>query len=528
MFQGYYALPRYPHLIDEAVHSGSLDIVKLLASRYGQRWSGVALTPAVQSGSIELVKMIFQDYSTIQMESLQAALWQGNLEIIDLLASKYPITDHLVAMSVGCGNLSLVISMIGRRKGRVDPYYQGQAIQLAVRHGYLDILWYLINEQLYEVPTLLFDYAAHNGDLSMAKILWSRIKPCPAPRASKLGVIHAASTGNLPMLQFLVDTFNVKATGLEEAALNGHFETVLYLLSKGAKCFDKTLESAIRGGNLKILKHLCQLNGFQSKLKFPSLQLAVKKGHRDVVGFLLASIKHLENNNILNMLRLAATNGHVGVLEDLIYYHATQLVNSPSPARSAAIIGDVQLLSRLHKQGYPCSDILAFGTAASKGHLSFVQYLFEDLGMSACTRKDWLGSQLLQQAATNNHLSTVQYLVYNKIWMPTPSSMNQCSRNGHVEMLEYLLDVDDKAASRKSPGKIDLINWSIYASQFQTTKFLFQRFTYTLEELKSLSTTSSCDINYIIRQQIKLVTPPSKISDYLSKAFWSRQIFKVL
>jgi hypothetical protein len=91
----------------------------------------------------------------------------------------------------------------------------------------------------------LFYLACEQGDLEEVKKLIIR-EQIYIQDVGTQGVILSSIKGNLKIIKFLIEVMNVKIaypisnlSALSEAARNGHFEVVKYLVSKGASVTER-------------------------------------------------------------------------------------------------------------------------------------------------------------------------------------------------------------------------------------------------------------------------------------------------
>jgi hypothetical protein len=124
------------------------------------------------------------------------------------------------------------------------------------------------------------------------------------------------------------------------------------------------------------------------------------------------------------MLRLAASVGCVGVLEELVDNRQCELANA---CATAARKGHLDALAWLHSRGCPWDDITTYN-AARGGHLEVLRYAHEH----GCS---W-DSATCYLAAQGGHLEVLQYAhEHGCEWYGETCS--RAAAGGHLEVLRY-------------------------------------------------------------------------------------------
>jgi ankyrin repeat protein len=217
--------------------------------------------------------------------------------------------------------------------------------------------------------------------------------------------IDACKNGRLDIVKHLSQTSLALVTidrnyPAQVAAMNGHLETLKYLIENGAKATggdNYPLKEAAENGHLNVVKYLTE-NGADIKIYGPYVfKRAAKNGRLDHLKYLLKEWNrvHLLETNKVNIVAIdsnypllaAATEGHLEVVKYLVGLGA----------------------------GSKVSDDYAVQRAAENGHLETVKYLV-DLGAderSEKERSDAITSRdnyALRWAAKNGHSKVVKYI----------------------------------------------------------------------------------------------------------------------
>lgn len=181
--------------------------------------------------------------------------------------------------------------------------------------------------------------------------------------------------------------------------------------------WEKSLISAADNGRLNYIKYFVTFGADVKANNYEALKVAAKKGHLDIVRYL---IKKSNPNNVSTIipeaLRLAAIHGHFDVLKCLAEIDVKDAKNVKSMRINA-------------------NNSEALRVSAYYGHFEIVKYLVEN-GANV----DANDNEALINAAQAGHFNIVQYLVQHgaKINANDNEALINAAQAGHLNIVEYL------------------------------------------------------------------------------------------
>ncbi|XP_027350144.1 ankyrin repeat-containing protein At5g02620-like [Abrus precatorius] len=171
---------------------------------------------------------------------------------------------------------------------------------------------------------------------------------------------------------------------------------------------DSPLQSAVRAGNLELVLEIISENGDKE----------------------LKELLSKNNNSGETALYVAAENGHLDIVKELIRYH------------------DIGLTSIKARNGFD-----AFHIAAKNGHLEILKVLMEAIPEISMT-VDLSNTTALHTAAAQGHIQVINLLLEKGSSLITIAKSNgktvlhSAARNGHVEVVKALLSREPEIARR--------------------------------------------------------------------------------
>jgi ankyrin repeat protein len=184
---------------------------------------------------------------------------------------------------------------------------------------------------------------------------------------------------------------------INNAAHNGHLETIKYLHELGYKCNEWAINWAAQNGHIEIIKYLHELGYKGDKYREYIINGAAENGHLEILKYLHES--GYKGNEWI--IRYAARNGHI---ETIKYLHELGYKGDERAINEAAKYGHLETLKYLHELGYKGNE-WAINYAAEYGHLETIKYLHK-LGYKGT-------EYAINCAAYYGHLETVKYLLEN-------------------------------------------------------------------------------------------------------------------
>ncbi|MHB9147324.1 MAG: ankyrin repeat domain-containing protein [Candidatus Amoebophilus sp.] len=284
----------------------------------------------------------------------------------------------------------------------------------------------------------------------------------------KFSLHHAALNGHLNTVQWLLENGTILEeknndgnTALLLAAYNGHLEAVKWLRGKGARLNEKNndgntaLHYAAYNGHLDTVKWLLGNGAIlieEDNDGNTALMLAAANGHLDTVKWLWEKGARLEekNNDYNTALMLAAANGHLDTVKWLREKGAR--LNEKDSYRNTALMlaaanGHLDTVKWLREKGARLNEKDSYRNtalmwAATNGHLETVKWLLENGAI--LIEEDNDGNTALMLAAANGHLETVKWLRekgarLNEKDRYGNTALLLAAINGHLKTVEWLL-----------------------------------------------------------------------------------------
>ena len=272
------------NLLHHAAKNGWVDIIEILIKKHG-----------FDPMSKDILERVSLHYSAVFSE----------FEAFKVLATTYQCDpmckdskgDTPLCFAVKAGCLEIVKHyMTSGLPCDGNTQYNGKPLGiLAAEHGHLQMLTYLKEECKFNVTSscsednTALDYAAQFGHLHIVEYLVSECKCNPENKP----LHHASEKGHFDVIKYLVvqckcDVHCVAKglTPLQYAALNGHFEIMEYFILEH-ECFpESALSYAAEHGNIDMVEFLakrCKDNSEYDR----SLDAAIKGKNLDVVKYLI-------------------------------------------------------------------------------------------------------------------------------------------------------------------------------------------------------------------------------------------------
>ncbi|ETO60564.1 hypothetical protein F444_21268 [Phytophthora nicotianae P1976] len=394
------------------------------------------------------------------------------------------------------GSLRLLQYLVARESKTLDPFLRRWEVncvtgEMAARGDLQGLKWvtekYLPGEFLTEVVA----QATCNGHLDILKFLWEnhrgvgywggielvgaiknhnrelvdwlRIHVDLRPECAQHVIKHAAGYGNLEVVRWLCEHFNVGiAEAMSTAASNCQWEVLRWLVTTQvveSHNLDPALHdtnlywSPAHHGNLDMIIFLFECNLVQDPVEV--FQTAAARGHLHIIKWLY------EDKGILNTgdaFYFAAENGHLDVLKYL--NEKEQRADSYHVALNAAAgSGSLETVQWLHYNTRAGCTYRAMDVAAGMGHLELVQWLHD-------TRTEGCSALAMYYAARNGHLETVKWLHSNRSEGCHVLTMKRVAERGNLEMIKWLhanrhetFNLDGVMDAAAALGDLRILQW---------------------------------------------------------------------
>ncbi|KAE9103941.1 hypothetical protein PF007_g14218 [Phytophthora fragariae] len=264
---------------------------------------------------------------------------------------------------------------------------------------------------------------------------------------------------------------------IHAAAVNGHLEVAKYIRTRVDAPLnkeDEKKEDKRLGNNLKALAIRLGENHNAAKVSGDTMLLAAKRGHLDVVQWLVEEFSvdpsidlfwgdESEKGKMYTAMDLAATNGHLEVLR---YLHelGKSFKVTVKRARKRSFDSLYEFFAaddkpkKLPTTTAPKCTTEAIDGAAAHGHLDIVRWLHEN-------RTEGCSTAAMDLASRNGHLEMVQWLHHNRSERCTTEAMDGTASGGHLDVLQWLHEHRNEGCTTKamdgaaSGGHLDIVKW---------------------------------------------------------------------
>jgi ankyrin repeat protein len=230
---------------------------------------------------------------------------------------------------------------------------------------------------------------------------------------------------------------------LINAVKNNDLQGVKEALDNGADIHaddNAALRLAASEGHLPVVEYLVEQGANVYAYYDSALRMAARKGHLPVVEYLIEHDADIHAGND-SALRYAAENGHLPVVEYLVEHGANIHAKDDEALRWAAENGRFPVVEYLveHDADIHARNDYALRYAAENGHLPVVEYLVEH---DADIHAD--DDHALRWAVLREHLPVVEYLVEHdaNIHANDDEALRWAAEYGHLPVVEYLVEHD--------------------------------------------------------------------------------------
>ncbi|KAF0691348.1 Aste57867_17404 [Aphanomyces stellatus] len=194
-------------------------------------------------------------------------------------------------------------------------------------------------------------------------------------------LVHAAVTGNVPILRLLLATHkdaagDVPRLASDLAARHGHLDGLRVLLAAGQTCTARAIDLASDAGHLHVVEFL---HAADMGASTDAMDRAAANGHLDVVRFLHL---HRAEGCTTAAMNSAARHGHMDVVRFL--HHHRHEGGTSLALDWAAKYGHLEMVKFLHAHRYEGCTTKAMDGAIVQGHVEVVQFL-HDHRTEGCT-----------------------------------------------------------------------------------------------------------------------------------------------
>ena len=431
------------------------------------RWSlKKRLFDACLCGNIEIVNLAISRGAEDWNDGFVGACIGGHLKIVELMQPKISDRNSMIrGFNEACKN---------RQRAIVD--------YLLTLQKFLDIG----GDDIF--PSGLFS-ACVGGDMEIIQLMINRmvspdrdvfaralIGACSSPIAKSMEIIHfilsklqpippecfgyinnaflvLCRIGNIEGIKFLISLnagIHDYSTGLNNACLGGHIESVNYLLHFWTTLIMSEkisiLHSACKGKNLDIVKRIIRLELFSSNTLNHAFNSACIGGNIEVVKYLY-SLPISKGYSLNEALAEACRNGHCRIIEFLIQKGANNWEIATICARESLKAEVVELISQAKMSLYN-----EFIFACANGLIGLIK-VADQKGISTVRTVRMVGNiweDGLIVALQNKQIATVVYIIF-KSDIPL-SRVIELSR---IYDTKIIIDLIGEIQSNKIEGAIE-------------------------------------------------------------------------
>lgn len=245
-----------PYIIDNAVLTGNLDMIRWLWENNVKNHTSQVLPNAILSHDLSILAYLYGivDYKDVRL-LIDMAAEEGQLDMIIWIhqnESQIPCLKSAMESAIRHGHLNIVEWFYKHRM----PNCEYKWINIAAKHGHLDILM-VLNEKAYfnDADAHAMNDAAGLGYLDVVIFLSEyRTEGC-----TTYAMDSASSHGQLEVVKYLNDYRDEGCTrrAMDSAANNGHFDVVVYLHTHRREgCSENALIGAIGNDHINIVEYL--------------------------------------------------------------------------------------------------------------------------------------------------------------------------------------------------------------------------------------------------------------------------------
>ncbi|KAJ3108762.1 hypothetical protein HDU97_000162 [Phlyctochytrium planicorne] len=493
-----------------AAEGGNLETLRYIGRITGMQRE--ALPAAASKGHVHIVRYFLDSWYWIQ-ESFESAVKEaaknGHYKVIRLLASGMTFSANRIrylkavakALLAGEKDFMPYFTPVGRYPNferhilatgdvRIVKLFHGKNssycdrdFEDAAANGHLDIVRFLCEKKAIRAPSIqealhragqarqmeVLAYLAMqvpDAVVSLNRLVWSRklevveyVVNNMHVECSHAAMDNAASIGLLDIVQYLhkMRPEGCTTRAMDAAAENGHFEAVKWLHENRSEgCTTEAMDKAAANNHFDIVKFLHRFR--DEGCTTDAMDMAAARGH-------LGMVKWLHENRsegcTSKAMDLAAKGNHLSVIQ-FLHWNRSQgcTINAVHEAvwSGKARAEVLRFLLEYRSEGCKSS---AMRAAAVNKDLSFLWYLHKYLP----EHEGWT-AELMDAAAGRGLLDNVKFLHKNRTEGCTCEAFKNAIREGHLEVIEFLVD--------QYPQLVPRVNLNLSGS-IEVFRFLFER-----------------------------------------------------
>ncbi|KAL2911063.1 hypothetical protein HK105_204653 [Polyrhizophydium stewartii] len=360
----------HARLVECALMSGSLDIVKLLFERKPEWFAGVNASCATYKGHLDIVKFVHEkDACVFDERSMTEAIRNGHVDVVDFLWQhrRVGFPPHILNEVCRSGHIAVLTYLIEHCHVELCALDLSLLMGSSKPAAVLPIFDAMVRPDM----QIGLHQAVYSGNAVFAKRVFAHGNFSVFPNITWTPI----KTNNLQMLKLLHENgiTEVSARTLEDAAAAGSLRTIKYAVEQmGAELPPKLIEKAAAGGHLELVKWLHEQRG-QSATAFV-MDHAAASGNVDLVKWLHARPKSKASKAAMNK---AAANGHLAVVEFLHTHRAEGC--TVKAMDKAGERGHAHVLDFLHKNRTEGFTDAMFRVAVDRDQRAVVRWVLENV-----------------------------------------------------------------------------------------------------------------------------------------------------
>lgn len=454
----------YTRTMAMAAHAGRLDMIQFLTARFPGCYVTFAVDEAARNGHLEILQWLHHHHDNVKWGAgeLTIAMRCNHFEVAQWIYNNVPgaadyFWDVEKVAAAESGDLRMLKWALSR--SRADPLLSLTEYAVQSVHGNLEIIKWLVENGYHDQPPSVnveLDGAAERGQLDVIQYLTAREIGYCSPRS----IERAGVNGHFETVKWILQnrTDGRRGASFNEIAAHGRVEIVRWIAQFYPDGFDEiAMVQAARNGHLDVIICLDDVFG-SSMCTLEAMNAAAGSGHLEIVKWL-----HTNRNDGCTTTAMdeAAANGH---LETVKWLHANRQEGCTIYAMDkAASGGHLDVAMWLHENRDEGCSVWAANEAAKNGHLNVIKWLHE-------TQPDVWTANAIDFAATNGYLNIIKWLHKNRSEGCTNDAMDRATRGGHVEVLKWLHEHYD--VLRLTDESLSALDMAAAKSHLETLRWL--------------------------------------------------------
>ncbi|EGG19953.1 hypothetical protein DFA_07063 [Cavenderia fasciculata] len=481
-----YLVTRYPNINlagakDNAAKFGYLSIMKLLEpfktplskqGRNGGEYTENAVSDAAGNGSFDIIEYLFENGYTSLFSDYTLCRANSHFDIFKYLVENLTDKSYLkdadgyLEGAISSGNLDFVKYVYFNVTK--DP---GYGIDKAAENGFIEIIKFLHDNKVGKSENweAAMSHAVMNGDLSMVE--WLHHNRTESRTTNEMD--YACSYGHISIVEWL--HFN-RTEGCTTRAMDyaKTLEIVQFLhINRTEGASANAIDNASSTGNLDIIKYLYsnRTEGCTPR----AMVYAIKNNHINVVKFLYENKIGQWTEEVMNQaITYNCSIEMILFIDDKLKVGCT----SPRSVETAAKNGRLDIIQYLHQHHNTSSSSSIWTSnimdnAVEYGHINIVKYLHDN-------RSEGCGKKALSSAAGKGNLEMVEFL-YENIVNQSNDKVTPYTYISNIPVMKYLLD--------NNIIDIKYIFHHYYSGDFEMEAFIKKYGQHPNKKIKNIITT---------------------------------------